>query len=104
MAEQGDKIDIDSYVVMLRRGDIDGHGLARLVEEGTLSKSDRRKITRKHAKDEGKVTMVEYVYFYSYVATSHANLSLTDVHMYVSIYVGVVGSIIFAIHVMYPHR
>ena len=55
MAKKEEENKIDSYVAMLCKGDIDGHDLARMVEEGTISKSERRKITRKHSKGEEKV-------------------------------------------------
>ena len=78
MAKEGEKIDIISYVVKLQKGDIDGHDLARMVEDGTLSKSDRRKITRKHAKGEGKVNKEHDADTIHYqCSTLNINLSFT---------------------------
>lgn len=55
MAKKGEEgIDIERYVAQLVAGEIDGHDLARMVHEGILSKSDRRKITKKQSKVKGE--------------------------------------------------
>ena len=46
--------DIEEYIRKFRDGALTGHDLARLVEEGVISKGDRRKISKKAQSEKDK--------------------------------------------------
>lgn len=56
MAQDKSDADIDTLVKRLRSGEITGHTLAALANEGKLSKTDRRKIVKLAQKEEPQLT------------------------------------------------